>query len=74
MDHNFNQWYKFIYEIIFIVLGIIWKPISFSFLFVYYLLWLSGFRNVRKVIILDAMSKKKYSMMFCFGGFRYNNE
>ena len=30
LDHNFNRWYQFVYEI-FIVLGIIWKPIYFSF-------------------------------------------
>ena len=31
LDHNFNRWYQFVYEIIFIVLGIIWKPIYISF-------------------------------------------
>ena len=29
LDHNINRWYQFVYEIIFIVLGI--KPIYFSF-------------------------------------------
>ena len=29
--HNFNQWYRFVYEIVFIMLGIIWRPIYFSF-------------------------------------------
>ena len=62
MDHNFNRWYQFVYEIIFIVLGIIWKPIYFSlnWYVITYLLWLSV-RNVRKVIILHAMSKNKCS-------------
>ena len=72
------------HEIVFIMLGIIWKPILFFCQLVHYLFWLHG-RNVRKVIILDAMSKikcskmfqncttfLKFSMMFCFGGFRYN--
>ena len=31
LDHNFNRWYQFVYETIFIVLGIIWKPIYFYF-------------------------------------------
>ena len=56
LDHNFNRWYQFVHKIIFIVLGIIWKPIYFLFLLVYYLLWLSV-RNVRKIIILDAIPK-----------------
>ena len=30
LDHNFNRWYQFVYEIVFILLGIIWKPIYFS--------------------------------------------
>ena len=60
LDHNFNRWYQFVYEIMFIMLDIIWKPIYFSFKLVYYLLWLPG-RNMRKVIILDAMSKNKCS-------------
>ena len=31
LDNNFNRWYQFVYEIIFIMLGIIWKPIYCSF-------------------------------------------
>ena len=31
LDHNINRWYQFVYEIIFIVLGIIWKPTYFNF-------------------------------------------
>ena len=59
LDHNFNRWYQFVYEIIF-VLGIIWKPIYFSLNWYVDLLWFSV-RNVRKVIKLDAMSKNKCS-------------
>ena len=29
MDHNINRWYQFVYGIIYIMLGIIWKPIYF---------------------------------------------
>ena len=62
LDQNFNQWYQFVYEIIFLVLGIIWKPIYFSLNW-YIICYdcLSGFRNMRKVIILDPMSKNKCS-------------
>ena len=55
LDHNFNRWYQFVYEIIFILLTIM-KAYLFSFWLVCYLLWLSV-RNVRKVIISDAMLK-----------------
>ena len=60
LDHNINRWYQFVYEIIFIVLGIIWKPIYFSFNW-YIICYdcLSG--TCCKVIILDAMSKNKCS-------------
>ena len=41
--------------------GIIWKPIFFFFFFLYVICYDWTVRNVRKVIILDAMSKSKCS-------------
>ena len=53
LDHNFNRWYQFDYEIIFIMFYL--KACLFVFPLVYHLLWLPG-RNVRQVTILGAIS------------------
>ena len=69
LDHNFNRWYQFVYEIIFIMLGIIWKPIyiSFNWYIIDYIR-----RNVKKINVPKLQHYLKFSMMYCFGRFRYN--
>ena len=52
---NFNRWYQF-GDVIHHVRNHVKAYLIFSFQLVHYFLWLPG-RNVRKVIILDAMSK-----------------
>ena len=51
LDHKFNRWYQSVYGIIFIVLGIIWKFFQLVHCFV-----MITWQNVRKVIIVEAMS------------------
>ena len=80
LDHNFNRWYQFVYETIFIVLGIIWKPIYFYFYW-YTICYdcLSGtcakwlyLTQCKKINAPKLNHYLKFSMMFCFGGFWYN--
>ena len=80
LDHNFNRWYQFLYGIIFIMLGIIWKPVYLS-LHLYILCndclaqtcarWLY-FAHCQKTDIPKLHHCLKFSTIFCFGGFWYN--